>query len=118
MLAHPDSEQLVDLGFDLRRRRYGTSHGVGLLHCLGGREGTYAVALTASADLQQLRDAAGERDQVQKCVGSSESPASTLGTCTETKPTNRAGVEGDSAIRAGGCAQRSQLRSSGSSVKR
>src|SRR3954452_21131213 len=49
------------LGFDLRRRRYGTSHGVGLLHCLGGREGTYAVALTASADLQQLEDAAGGR---------------------------------------------------------
>src|SRR3954467_10838235 len=58
MLTHPDSQQPVDLGLDLRRRRYGTSHGVGLLHCLGGREGTYAVALTAPADLQQLEDAA------------------------------------------------------------
>jgi hypothetical protein len=47
ILTHADREQLVDLSFDLRRRRYGTSHGVGLLHCLGGREGTYAVALTA-----------------------------------------------------------------------
>jgi hypothetical protein len=29
VLTHPDSQQLVDLFFDLRRRRYGTSHGVG-----------------------------------------------------------------------------------------
>src|SRR4051812_46672886 len=57
-LAHADGQQPVDLGLDLRRRRYGTSHGVGLLHCLGGREGTYAVASTAPADLQHLWDAA------------------------------------------------------------
>src|SRR5271166_516114 len=31
VLAHPNGKQLVDLVLDLRRRRYGTSHGVGLL---------------------------------------------------------------------------------------
>jgi hypothetical protein len=37
-----------DLLFDLRRRRYGTSHGVGLLQLVfSGLEGTYAVASTA-----------------------------------------------------------------------
>ena len=35
VLTHPDGKQLVDLLFYLRRRRYGTSHGVGLLHRLG-----------------------------------------------------------------------------------
>ena len=45
VLAHPHGQQLVDLLLDLRRRRYGTSHGVGLLHRLAGLEGTYAVAL-------------------------------------------------------------------------
>jgi hypothetical protein len=40
---------LSPLLFHLRRRRYGTSHGVGLLHRLAGLEGTYAVALTAPA---------------------------------------------------------------------
>jgi hypothetical protein len=40
-------KQLVDLGLYLRRRRYGASHGVGLLHRLAGLEGTYAVVLTA-----------------------------------------------------------------------
>src|SRR5215213_8483682 len=29
VLAHPHSQQLIDLSLDLRRRRYGTSHGVG-----------------------------------------------------------------------------------------
>jgi hypothetical protein len=29
VLTHPDSQQPVDLLLDLRRRRYGTSHGVG-----------------------------------------------------------------------------------------
>ncbi len=45
-------------------RRYGASHGVGLLHRLPGLEGTYAVALTApGAHLQQLWDATfGLRD--------------------------------------------------------
>jgi hypothetical protein len=48
VLADPDGEQLVDLRFDLRRRRYGTSHGVGPPSIvLSGLEGTYAVALTA-----------------------------------------------------------------------
>jgi len=47
VLAHPHGKQLIDLPLDLRRRRYGTSHGVGLLHRLAGLEGTYAVALTA-----------------------------------------------------------------------
>ena len=47
VLADPDGEQLVDLVFYLRRRRYGTSHGVGLLLRLAGLEGTYAVTLTA-----------------------------------------------------------------------
>src|SRR5262245_3831285 len=45
-LTHPHSQQILDLHFNLRRRRYGTSHGVGLLHRLPGPEGTYAVALT------------------------------------------------------------------------
>jgi hypothetical protein len=34
VLTNPHGEQLVDLIFNLRRRRYGTSHGVGLLHRL------------------------------------------------------------------------------------
>ena len=39
-------------------RRYGASHGVGLLHRLAGLEGTYAVSLTAlDTYLQQLLDA-------------------------------------------------------------
>src|ERR687887_1925646 len=48
VLAHPHGEQLIDLRFDLRRRRYGTSHGVGppSMSCQDF-EGTYAVALTA-----------------------------------------------------------------------
>ena len=49
VLPNADGQQLVDLSFDLRRRRYGTSHGVGLLHRLPGLEGTYAVASTAPA---------------------------------------------------------------------
>jgi hypothetical protein len=41
-------------------RRYGASHGVGLLHRLAGLEGTYAVALTAPVThLQQSLDATG-----------------------------------------------------------
>ena len=31
VLIHSHGKQLIDLLFDLRRRRYGTSHGVGLL---------------------------------------------------------------------------------------
>jgi hypothetical protein len=31
VLTDPHSKQLIDLLFNLRRRRYGTSHGVGLL---------------------------------------------------------------------------------------
>jgi hypothetical protein len=31
VLTDPNSQQLIDLIFNLRRRRYGTSHGVGLL---------------------------------------------------------------------------------------
>src|ERR671925_565948 len=50
VLADPHGEQPVDLFFDLRRRRYGTSHGVGPPSIvLSGLEGTYAVALTAPA---------------------------------------------------------------------
>src|SRR4051812_45170847 len=72
MLTHPHGQQPIDLSLDLRRRRYGTSHGVGLLHCLGGLEGTYAVALTAPADLQQLEDAAvGAPRYRLACVSSS-----------------------------------------------
>jgi hypothetical protein len=48
ILANTHSQQLADLLFDLRQRRYGTSHGVGLLQfVLSGLEGTYAVASTA-----------------------------------------------------------------------
>src|SRR5450755_447778 len=55
LIDHPPRQQLVDLGLYLRRRRYGASHGVGLLHRLSGLEGTYAVATTApEAYLQQL----------------------------------------------------------------
>jgi hypothetical protein len=47
---HPHGEQLVGPLLDLRRRRYGTSHGVGPpSSSLTGLEGTYAVALTAPA---------------------------------------------------------------------
>src|SRR5207253_1264611 len=31
-LPNPNRQHLLDPGFNLRRRRYGTSHGVGLLH--------------------------------------------------------------------------------------
>jgi hypothetical protein len=55
VIDHPLRHQLVDARLYLRRRRYGASHGVGLLHRLPGLEGTYAVALTAPLDhLQQL----------------------------------------------------------------
>ena len=47
VIDHPLRQQLVDARLYLRRRRYGASHGVGLLHRLPGLEGTYAVALTA-----------------------------------------------------------------------
>jgi hypothetical protein len=47
IVDEPAPKQLVDARLYLRRRRYGTSHGVGLLHRLAGLEGTYAVALTA-----------------------------------------------------------------------
>jgi hypothetical protein len=47
LIDHPPRQQLVDLSLYLRRRRYGASHGVGLLHRLSGLEGTYAVATTA-----------------------------------------------------------------------
>jgi hypothetical protein len=48
VLADPHGKQLVDLRLDLRRRRYGTSHGVGPPSIvLSGLEGTYAVVLTA-----------------------------------------------------------------------
>src|ERR671925_1966999 len=48
VLADPHGEQLVDPLLDLRRRRYGTSHGVGPPSIVfAGLEGTYAVALTA-----------------------------------------------------------------------
>src|SRR6059058_4903694 len=54
----PFESSLVDARLYLRRRRYGASHGVGLLHRLAGLEGTYAVALTAPrAYLQQSLDA-------------------------------------------------------------
>src|SRR5437763_1586264 len=49
VIDHSPRQQLVDLSLYLRRRRYGASHGVGLLHRLPGHEGTYAVALTAPA---------------------------------------------------------------------
>ena len=49
VLTHPHGQHLLDPSVNLRRRRYGTSHGVGLLHRLGGPEGTYAVASTAPA---------------------------------------------------------------------
>ena len=56
VIADPHGEQLVDLLLDLRRRRYGTSHGVGPPSIvLAGLEGTYAVALTAPAYSQQFR---------------------------------------------------------------
>jgi hypothetical protein len=57
VLTDPHGQQPVDLLLDLRRRRYGTSHGVGPFNRLAGLEGTYAVALTAPGDLQQLEDA-------------------------------------------------------------
>src|SRR5439155_8323842 len=48
-------QQPVNLGLYLRRRRYGASHGVGLLHRLAGHEGTYAVTTTAPQSyLQQF----------------------------------------------------------------
>jgi hypothetical protein len=55
IVDQPAPKQLVDLRLYLRRRRYGASHGVGLLHRLAGHEGTYAVDLTApGAYLQQF----------------------------------------------------------------
>src|SRR3954452_3168113 len=58
VLADSDGQQLVDLSFELRRRRYGASHGGGLLHRLPGLEGTYAALSTAP----QLFTAAPRRD--------------------------------------------------------
>jgi hypothetical protein len=77
VLTDSDREQRVDLLLDLRRRRYGTSHGVGLLHRLAGLEGTYAVALTALSYLQQLGDAAlvGRRLLVVVLCGERVRPA-------------------------------------------
>ena len=49
VLAHTHRQHVLDPSFYLRRRRYRTFHGVGLLHRLAGLEGTYAVALTAPA---------------------------------------------------------------------
>ena len=49
VIDHPLRHQLVDTRLYLRRRRYGASHGVGLLHRLPGLQGTYAVVLTAPA---------------------------------------------------------------------
>src|ERR1700729_2985641 len=58
IIDHAPRQQLVDARLYLRRRRYGTSHGVGLLHRLAGLEGTYAVALTApGTHLQHFWDA-------------------------------------------------------------
>src|SRR5204863_4123438 len=62
-LPDPDRQHLLDPGFNLRRRRYGTSHGVGLLHRLAGLEGTYAVVLTAAA----LFTALLRRDPLAAC---------------------------------------------------
>jgi hypothetical protein len=62
VLTHPHAKQPVDLLLDLRRRRYGTSHGVGLLHRLAGLEGTHAVALTGPA----LLTAVGRRDRPRR----------------------------------------------------
>jgi hypothetical protein len=48
VLTHPHGQQPLDLLLDLRRRRYGTSHGVGPPSIVfAGLEGTYAVASTA-----------------------------------------------------------------------
>src|SRR3954471_9912634 len=58
VLANPDGQHPIDLSLELRRRRYGASHGVGLLHRLPGLEGTYAALSTAP----QLFTAALRRD--------------------------------------------------------
>jgi len=52
VLTHPHSQQLVNLSLNLRRRRYCTSHGVGLLQLslTGLIEGTYAVAMTTTGE--------------------------------------------------------------------
>src|SRR4029450_8132095 len=56
VLTDPHGQQGVDLLLDLRRRRYGTSHGVGPPSIvLSGLEGTYAVALTAPGLFTALR---------------------------------------------------------------
>jgi hypothetical protein len=51
VIDHALPKQPVDLSLYLRRRRYGASHGVGLLLRLAGLEGTYAVSPTAPAQL-------------------------------------------------------------------
>ncbi len=51
IIDQPFGQQLIDARLYLRRRRYGASHGVGLLHRLTGLEGTYAVLLTAPTRL-------------------------------------------------------------------
>jgi hypothetical protein len=53
VIDYPPGHQLVDARLYLRRRRYGASHGVGLLHRLPGLEGTYAVSLTAPLNYLQ-----------------------------------------------------------------
>ena len=54
-----DGKQPVDLLLDLRRRRYGTSHGVGPPSIVfAGLEGTYAVVSTALGHLQRFWECA------------------------------------------------------------
>jgi hypothetical protein len=52
VITHPNSEQLTDPGFNLRRRRYGTSHGVGLLHRLAGHRGNLRRRLDGTSESQ------------------------------------------------------------------
>ena len=74
----PPTEQLVDLSLYLRRRRYGASHGVGLLHRLPGLEGTYAVA----TDSTRTRIYSSSETRPALTPGSDFSPKPRLGACT------------------------------------
>ena len=60
VVTHPNSQQLLDPSLNLRRRRYGTCHGVGLLNRLAGHEETSVNGIACCAMTHRGR-MAGDR---------------------------------------------------------
>jgi hypothetical protein len=75
----PQVQRMLDPSLNLGRRRYGTSHGVGLVHRLARLEGTCAVAFTATALLQLFRDATtNDRAAHHACTGHAGATAASV----------------------------------------